>query len=62
MADVNCPRPDKAAHKSRKAAEMELLGRWLTIEDINTRLRLETYRCRCGAWHIGKRSNGQEME
>lgn len=52
MAD--CPRPDKACHKSEHGANLELLERWLTIEDLEIRLRLHSYKCPCGFWHIGK--------
>lgn len=51
----NCPRPDKIAHHSEKAASMQLLELWLKVEDIEERLNLHVYRCipGCRAFHVG---------
>lgn len=62
MARSTCPRPDKNAHRSRPAADLELLNLWLKVEDIDERLRLHSYKCvpGCGMWHVGRRpKNGK---
>lgn len=52
---AHCPRPEKTVYQSQAAA-------WRVLDKmIRARpemLSNEAYRCRCGSWHLGRRTTG----
>jgi hypothetical protein len=50
---MTCPRPDKDAHRSFRAA---IKARDSLEAERGIDIALRPYRCVCGAWHLGHRT------
>lgn len=51
MPKRRCPTPDKQAHRTKAEAE----GHRLAMARKLRGWSLQSYKCRCGSWHVGRK-------